>query len=47
MIGSGRGCSANSEIKIVTFNFTKYGLIDAEVVDIGNDVIEDQQAGAI
>jgi len=40
-------CSANSEIKIVTFNFTKYGLIDAEVVDIGNDVIEDQQAGAI
>jgi len=30
-----------------TFNFTKYGLINAEVVDIGNDAVEDQQAGAI
>ena len=47
VIGSGRGCSANSEIKIVTFNFTKYGLFNAEVVDIGNDAVEGQQAGAI
>ena len=40
-------CSANSGMKIVAFYFTKYGLINAEVVDIGNDAVEDQQAGAI
>ena len=34
-------------MKIVTFNFTKYGLIDAEVVDIGNDAVVDQQTGLV
>jgi len=34
-----------AEIKIDTFNFTKYGLIDAEVIDISNDALEDQQLG--
>ncbi len=34
-----------AEVKIDTFNFTKYGLIDARIVDISNDVIEDQQLG--
>jgi len=47
VIGSGRGSPANPGLKIVTFNFTKYGLIDAEVVDISNDAVEDQQADAI
>ena len=40
-------CSAKSEMQIVTLNFTKYGLFNAEVVDIGNDAVEGQQAGAI
>jgi hemolysin D len=34
-----------AEVKVDTFNFTKYGLIDAEVVDISNDAVEDQQLG--
>jgi hemolysin D len=35
----------SAEIKVDTFNFTKYGLIDAEVIDISNDALEDQQLG--
>ena len=34
-----------AEIKIDTFNFTKYGLIDAELVNISNDAVEDEQLG--
>ena len=34
-----------AQIKVDTFNFTKYGLIDARVANIGNDAIEDQQHG--
>ena len=34
-----------AEVKIDTFNFTKYGLIDAELVNISNDAVEDQQLG--
>lgn len=33
------------EVKINTFNFTKYGLIDAKITDISNDAIEDQKLG--
>lgn len=33
------------EVKINTFNFTKYGLIDAQLVNISNDAVEDQQLG--
>ena len=32
-------------VKIDTFNFTKYGYIDAEVVDISEDVIENTELG--
>ncbi|MCB1688539.1 MAG: HlyD family type I secretion periplasmic adaptor subunit [Halioglobus sp.] len=32
-------------VKVDTFNFTKYGLIDAKVVDISNDAVEDRQLG--
>jgi hemolysin D len=34
-----------AEVKIDTFNFTKYGLVDAEILDISNDAVEDQQLG--
>ena len=34
-----------AEVKIDTFNFTKYGLIDAQLVNISNDAVEDQQLG--
>lgn len=33
------------EVKIDTFNFTKYGLIDAELVNISNDTVEDEKLG--
>jgi hemolysin D len=32
-------------VKVDTFNFTKYGLIDARVVNIGSDSVEDPQLG--
>jgi hemolysin D len=34
-----------AEVKVDTFNFTKYGLIDAELVNISNDAVEDEQHG--
>ncbi len=34
-----------AEVKINTFNFTKYGLIDAMTTDISNDAIEDKKLG--
>ena len=34
-----------AEVKVNTFNFTRYGLIDARVADISNDAVEDQQLG--
>ena len=37
----------SSEIKIHTFPFTKYGLINAQVSNISNDAIVDEQRGLI
>ncbi|MEM1111637.1 MAG: HlyD family type I secretion periplasmic adaptor subunit [Pseudomonadota bacterium] len=34
-----------AQVKLDTFNFTKYGLIDAKVLDISNDALEDPQQG--
>lgn len=34
-----------AEVKINTFNFTKYGLIEAVTTDISNDAFEDQKLG--
>ena len=34
-----------AEVKIDTFNFTKYGLIDAKIMHVSNDAVEDQQLG--
>ena len=34
-----------AQVKVDTFNFTKYGLVDAELVTISNDAVEDQQLG--
>ncbi len=36
-----------AEIKIHTFPFTKYGVIDAQVVNVSNDAIVDEQRGLI
>jgi hemolysin D len=33
------------EVKVDTFNFTKYGLIDAKVLNISDDAVEDQNLG--
>jgi len=36
-----------AEIKVHTFPFTKYGIIDAEISNISNDAIVDEQQGLI
>jgi hemolysin D len=36
-----------AEVKIDTFNFTKYGLIDAEISSISNDAIQDENLGLV
>ena len=34
-----------AEVKIDTFNFIKYGLIDAEISSISDDAIQDENLG--
>jgi hemolysin D len=34
-----------AEVKVDTFNFTRYGLIDARVLNISNDSVEDARLG--
>ena len=36
-----------AQVKIDTFNFTKYGFIDAEILSISDDAIQDEQLGLI
>lgn len=36
-----------AEVKIETFPFTKYGTIDAEVIDVSNDAVNDEQKGLV
>jgi membrane fusion protein, hemolysin D len=36
-----------AEVKIDTFNFTRYGLIDAEVANISDDAVNDEQHGLV
>lgn len=36
-----------AEVKIETFTFTKYGTIDAEVVDVSNDAVTDEEKGLV
>jgi len=36
-----------AEIKVDTFNFTKYGVIDAELADLSNDAIQDEELGLV
>ncbi len=36
-----------AEVKIDTFNFTKYGLIDAEIITISEDAIQDENFGLV
>jgi hemolysin D len=37
----------NASVKIDTFTFQKYGLIDAEIFFISNDALEDEKLGAV
>ncbi|WP_445497039.1 HlyD family type I secretion periplasmic adaptor subunit [Photorhabdus sp. SF281] len=34
-------------VKVETFNFTKYGTVDGEVLNVSNDAIEDEKRGLI
>lgn len=34
-------------VKIDTFNFTKYGLIDGEIINISDDAIQDEELGLV
>jgi hemolysin D len=36
-----------ADIKIETFPFTKYGTIDAEVIDVSNDAVSDDRRGLV
>lgn len=36
-----------AEVKVETFNFTKYGLIDAELISLSEDAIQDEKLGLI
>ncbi|WP_082865112.1 MULTISPECIES: HlyD family type I secretion periplasmic adaptor subunit [unclassified Oleiphilus] len=36
-----------AEVKVDTFNFTKYGLIDAEIKSISDDAIQDENLGLV
>jgi len=35
------------EVKVETFNFTKYGVVDGTVVSVSSDAIEDEKLGLI
>ena len=37
----------SAEVKIDTFNFTKYGVIDAELTDLSNNAIADEKLGLV
>ncbi len=37
----------NVEIKVETFPFTKYGTIDAEIIDVSDDAIVDKERGLV
>jgi len=37
----------SAEVKIETFPFTKYGTIDAQVIDVSNDAITDKEKGLV
>jgi hemolysin D len=36
-----------AEVKVNTFNFTKYGIIDAEVLDVTADAVADEVKGLV
>ncbi|HSH30408.1 MAG TPA: HlyD family type I secretion periplasmic adaptor subunit [Thiohalobacter sp.] len=36
-----------AEIKIETFPFTRYGVIDAEILDVSSDAVEDERRGLV
>lgn len=36
-----------AEVKIETFPFTRYGVIEAEVIDVSNDAVSDEEQGLV
>ena len=36
-----------AEVKVETFPFTKYGTIDAKVISVSNDAIQDEKRGLV
>jgi len=36
-----------AEVKIDTFNFTEFGVIDGEIIDISNDAVNDEKMGLV
>ncbi|MEQ5837729.1 HlyD family type I secretion periplasmic adaptor subunit [Marinobacter sp. NFXS9] len=36
-----------AEVKVDTFNFTKYGVVDAKLADISSDAIQDEKLGLV
>ena len=36
-----------AEVKIDTFNFTKYGLLEGEITNLSNDAINDENLGLV
>lgn len=37
----------SAEVKVETFPFTRYGTIDAEVIDVSNDAVTDEENGLV
>jgi len=37
----------NAEIKVETFNFQKYGMLDATLVEVSSDAVEDKEKGLV
>jgi len=37
----------SAEIKVETFNFQKYGTLDATLVSVGSDAVEDKEKGLV
>ncbi|WP_051144901.1 HlyD family type I secretion periplasmic adaptor subunit [Thiomicrorhabdus sp. Kp2] len=46
-VHEGRESALNAEVKIDTFNFTKYGVIDAKISNISRDAVENKDLGLV
>lgn len=46
-VHEGRESALKAEVKIDTFNFTKYGVIDAKISNISRDAVENKDLGLV